>query len=77
MKRTRFVTYYDMITPLDYSNAESLFSESEKNELKNKMIDFKNNTKFSDFESQAAIEKAFKMGYIAAHIRYKKDDDER
>lgn len=70
MNRSKLVLYGDCVTLCDLDSVRELLKPEEVNELCRKMREALCTYHFNDFESRAAAEKAFTLGYLAAHIEY-------
>lgn len=70
MNRTRYILCYNDITLANLHDARTCMSQQEKIEMDEKCRQIMSIMKFSNFESEAITEKAFLLGYIAAHMEY-------
>ena len=70
MSRTKYTLQWGEITISDIEELRSHLKPEENAEMKRKMLGLFSCMGFANFESQAAAEKAFTMGYLAAHMEY-------
>jgi len=67
-QRFKFIVPAAPITRDDLRGAEAMMPEKDRIEMNDRLIQIKQNMRFTDYSHEVMFERSFQLGYIASHI---------